>query len=104
METITTSENSLCNNNGMKVPGIASLDELIAHLRDTFSSENVNIEYVQALMSSYKSNISDWQKFAKFDENSYTKNLVDEGNGKYNLMLVCWGGGHGSPIHGETNN
>lgn len=29
----------------------------------------------------------------------YTRNLVDAGNGKYNLMIVCWGEGHGSAIH-----
>lgn len=25
----------------------------------------------------------------------YTRNLVDEGNGKFNLMILCWGEGHG---------
>lgn len=29
----------------------------------------------------------------------YTRNLVDAGNGKFNLMIVCWGEGHGSAIH-----
>lgn len=33
----------------------------------------------------------------------YTRNLVDEGNGKYNLMLLCWGEGHGSAIHDHAN-
>jgi cysteine dioxygenase len=29
----------------------------------------------------------------------YTRNLVDEGNGKFNLLILCWGEGHGSAIH-----
>ena len=33
----------------------------------------------------------------------YTRNLVDEGNGKYNLMILCWGEGHGSSIHDHAN-
>lgn len=33
----------------------------------------------------------------------YTRNLVNEGNGKYNLMALCWGEGHGSAIHDHAN-
>ena len=29
--------------------------------------------------------------------------MIDEGNGKYNLMLLCWGGGHGSAIHDHAD-
>lgn len=82
---------------------ISSLDELIAHLRDIFASPEVDIDLVQAVLRSYKSNPADWKKFAKFDEYRYTRNLVDEGNGKYNLMLLCWGEGHGSPIHDHAD-
>lgn len=35
----------------------------------------------------------DWQKFAIFDPAKYTRNLVDDGNGKFNLMVLCWGEG-----------
>uniref|UniRef100_A0A3P8VF16 Cysteine dioxygenase n=1 Tax=Cynoglossus semilaevis TaxID=244447 RepID=A0A3P8VF16_CYNSE len=38
-----------------------------------------------------------------FLTNSYTRNLVDAGNGKFNLMILCWGEGHGSSIHDHTN-
>ena len=34
---------------------------------------------------------------------SYTRNLVDEGNGKFNLMLLCWGEGHGSAVHDHAD-
>lgn len=33
----------------------------------------------------------------------YTRNLVDAGNGKFNLMVLCWGEGHGSSIHDHAN-
>ncbi|XP_009708724.1 PREDICTED: cysteine dioxygenase type 1 [Cariama cristata] len=33
----------------------------------------------------------------------YTRNLVDNGNGKFNLMILCWGEGHGSSIHDHTD-
>lgn len=33
----------------------------------------------------------------------YTRNLVDAGNGKFNLMIICWGEGHGSAIHDHAD-
>ena len=44
-----------------------SLDELIAELHKVFAHDKVNVEYVKALMTSYKSKRSDWKKYAKFD-------------------------------------
>jgi len=79
------------------------LDELITELREIFSHDRVNIEYVQALLESYKSNPKDWKRFAKFDLHRYTRNLIDEGNGKFNLMMLCWGESHGSAIHDHAN-
>lgn len=35
--------------------------------------------------------------------NRYTRNLVDAGNGKFNLMIICWGEGHGSAIHDHAD-
>lgn len=34
---------------------------------------------------------------------SYTRNLVDEGNGKFNLLILCWGEGHSSAIHDHAD-
>jgi cysteine dioxygenase len=28
---------------------------------------------------------------------------VDDGNGKFNLMILCWGEGHGSPVHDHAD-
>ncbi|KAL1474977.1 hypothetical protein MTO96_003594, partial [Rhipicephalus appendiculatus] len=33
----------------------------------------------------------------------YTRNLVDEGNGKFNLMILCWSEGQGSSIHDHAD-
>lgn len=46
---------------------IMSLKELILKLYEVFSNDQINIDYVQELMSSYKSNPLDWKKYAKFD-------------------------------------
>ena len=54
-------------------------------------------------MTSYESDPSDWKLYSKFDPHRYTRNLVDEGNGKYNLIVLCWGEGQGSPVHDHAN-
>ena len=33
----------------------------------------------------------------------YTRTIVDKGNGRYNLLILCWGPGQGSPIHDHSN-
>ncbi|XP_062310334.1 cysteine dioxygenase type 1 [Osmerus eperlanus] len=80
-----------------------TLDDLIKVLHQIFESDNVNVEEVQNIMEAYDSNPQDWMKFAKSDQFRYTRNLVDEGNSKFNLMILCWGEGHGSSIHDHTD-
>nr|AFK10796.1 cysteine dioxygenase [Callorhinchus milii] len=80
-----------------------TLAELIGHLHRIFDSDKIDVEEVKTLLQSYQSNPSEWRKYAKFDKFRYTRNLVDEGNGKFNLMILCWGEGHGSAIHDHTN-
>ena len=46
----------------------------------------MNIEEVDELLKAYKSDPKDWKKYAKFDRYKYTRNLVHEGNGKFNLV------------------
>ncbi|XP_064645005.1 cysteine dioxygenase 1-like isoform X1 [Lineus longissimus] len=82
---------------------VETLDELIKQLRDIFEHDKVNVDYVKALMATYKSNPREWKKYAKCDPHRYTRNLVDEGNGKFNLMLLCWGEGQMSSIHSHAN-
>lgn len=86
-----------------QLPQVATLDDLIQELHKVFDSDEVNVEYVHNLLASYKSNPLEWKKFAKFDRYKYTRNLVDEGNGKFNLMLLCWGPSHTSTIHDHAD-
>ncbi|RZF42066.1 hypothetical protein LSTR_LSTR006659 [Laodelphax striatellus] len=86
-----------------KPPICTTLKDLVQELHAVFSEDNVNVEYIHELMSSYKSNPLEWRRFAKFDRYRYTRNLVDEGNGKFNLMILCWGEGHASAIHDHAN-
>ncbi|XP_062534805.1 cysteine dioxygenase 1-like [Armigeres subalbatus] len=71
-------------------------------LHEAFASDRVNIEVVNHLLLSYQSNPSEWRKFA-FDRFRYTRNLVDAGNGKFNLMILCWNEGHASAIHDHAD-
>uniref|UniRef100_A0AAR2LU72 Cysteine dioxygenase n=1 Tax=Pygocentrus nattereri TaxID=42514 RepID=A0AAR2LU72_PYGNA len=80
-----------------------TLDDLIKVLHKIFESDTINIEEVQNIVEAYESKPQEWMKFAKFDQYRYTRNLVDEGNGKFNLMILCWGEGHGSSIHDHTD-
>ncbi|XP_054166008.1 cysteine dioxygenase 1-like [Oppia nitens] len=86
------------------LPTINSITELIAILRQLFDQNKyIDVNYVQKILLSYKSNVNDWIKFAYFDEQKYTRNLVDKGNGRYNLMLLCWSEGQGSVIHDHSD-
>lgn len=84
-------------------PVVENLNHLIRALHEEFSKEYVNVEMVNHLMLAYKSNPKEWQKFAKFDRYKYTRNLVDSGNGKFNLMILCWGEGQCSTIHDHSD-
>lgn len=50
-------------------------------------SADVDPEDLQTLMRDYVSNVSEWKLYALSDfSRSYTRNLVDRGNGKSNLV------------------
>lgn len=85
------------------LPKVNSLDELIGLLHEAFRTVDVNMYLVNHLMLTYKSNPSDWQKFAKWNRSKYTRNLVDKGNGKFNLLILCWPQDHGSAIHDHAD-
>ncbi|KAK6644836.1 hypothetical protein RUM43_001109 [Polyplax serrata] len=81
----------------------SSLQDLIAKLYEEFDKDVVDVDYICDLMTSYKSVPNEWKKYAKFDRYRYTRNLVDSGNGKFNIMVLCWGEGHGSAIHDHAD-
>lgn len=51
------------------------------------NSEEIDVQAIQKLMERYNSRETEWQKYAFADlSRGYTRNLVDEGNGKSNLV------------------
>lgn len=90
------------------LPQPGSLDELVAEIRARLQDKGLTdisegeVAELQALMGRYVSRESDWLRYALYDEHRYTRNLVDEGNGKYNLILMAWGPNHRSPIHDHS--
>ena len=80
-----------------------SWDEMIGELHRVFAVEEVNVEEVKDILFAYKSNPADWKKYAYFDPGKYTRNLVDEGNGRFNLMMLCWAEGQASSIHDHAD-
>lgn len=74
------------------------MEDLVEAINEIFGSnkgiEDIDVDQVQSWMEAYQSNANDWEKYAFFDEYRYTRNLIDDGNGKFNLLLLCWGPGH----------
>lgn len=68
-------------------------DDLVVALKDALgpcsglTSDDVDVGHLSRLMGDYESDPREWSKFAMGDESrGYTRNLVDEGNGKSNLV------------------
>uniref|UniRef100_A0A915E526 cysteine dioxygenase n=1 Tax=Ditylenchus dipsaci TaxID=166011 RepID=A0A915E526_9BILA len=79
------------------------MEKLVLNIREIFEDDHINTEEVRRVLENYKSNPADWKKYAHFDPHKYTRNLVDIGNGKFNLLILCWGPGTGSSIHDHTD-
>ncbi|KAF1925548.1 cysteine dioxygenase type I [Didymella exigua CBS 183.55] len=68
------------------------------------NSDDVDEKELQKLMEDYVSDESEWEVYSMAQPNTaYTRNLVDKGNGKSNLLLLVWAPGRGSPIHDHAN-
>ncbi|KAJ3062090.1 hypothetical protein HDU98_001998 [Podochytrium sp. JEL0797] len=86
-------------------PAVKSLPDLVTYLHAQLDNkglhemERLEISQIQEAMESYVSNLEEWSQFRHFDVGRYTRNLVDGGNGKFNLMILCWPEGIASPIH-----
>lgn len=70
-----------------------AFDKLVQDMSDALGpssgldSDDVDPMDIQRLMEGYVSNSDDWHQFALSDSSrGYTRNLVDEGNGKSNLV------------------
>lgn len=85
-------------------------DKLVAELKSALgpssglTSEDVDVAHLTRLMKEYNTNDHGWERYALGDASrGYTRNLVDEGNGKSNLLVLVWSPGKGSPIHDHGN-
>lgn len=71
---------------------VNQFDKLVTALKDALgssglTSNDIDIAQLTQLMQEYRSNEDEWRSFALVDRNSgYTRNLVDQGNGKSNLV------------------
>ncbi|KAL7950074.1 RmlC-like cupin domain-containing protein [Trichoderma barbatum] len=85
-------------------------EELVVALKDALgpssglTSDDVDVGFLMDLMRDYDGSDMQWSKYAFGDASrGYTRNLVDEGNGKSNLLVLVWSPGKGSPIHDHGN-
>ncbi|KAI9495636.1 RmlC-like cupin domain-containing protein [Zychaea mexicana] len=98
------------NNNNKKEPHLVTLDQLVKNIHRALGpdggldSEHIDANEIMRLMEEYSSNATDWEKYTLFDHSrAYTRNLIDDGNGKFNLMILAWSKGQQSPIHNHSN-
>lgn len=126
MHSVAVSEGFRC-----QADAANQFDELVLALKEALgpssglTSDDVDVEHLTRLMQQYNCKENSWVRYAMGDESrGYTRNLVDEGNGKSNLVsrsrdqlhaarpeyLTCkgqlvlvWSPGKGSPIHDHGN-
>ncbi|KAK5257680.1 Cysteine dioxygenase, partial [Exophiala xenobiotica] len=121
-QTVTASEPHMLRHNGPEAyppqhhEKYRSLDladgfhQLVRALSDVLGvssgidSDDVDENDLIHLMEQYSSQESQWCQYAFADPSrNYTRNLVDEGNGKSNLLLLVWNPGKASPIHDHAD-
>lgn len=73
----------------------ARFDELVKALKvalgpcSGLTSDDVDVAYLTRLMEEYNADGKGWDRYAMADKTrGYTRNLVDEGNGKSNLVCL----------------
>jgi hypothetical protein len=91
-------------------PNLKADDNRFLSLRDEINrilgpssgidSSDVSVDEIMDAMKQYISSEKDWNSFALSDPSrNYTRNFVDHGNGKANLLLLVWNPGKGSLPH-----
>lgn len=94
-------------NNDLKLDN--NFGKLIDDLRDILGtkgllSDDVDINEIRHVMEEYKSDETEWGKFALCDATKgYTRNGVVNINGNANLLVLVWSPGKGSAIHDHAN-
>ncbi|PSR77993.1 RmlC-like cupin domain-containing protein [Coniella lustricola] len=89
---------------------LEQFDDLVVALKDALGpssgldSSDVDVNALTRHMRTYDAREKGWVPYAMADPDlAYTRNLVDEGNGKSNLLVLVWTPGKGSPIHDHGN-
>ena len=56
---------------------------------------------VARILGEYAERHDDWKRYAMFDADCYTRNLVER-NEHYEMLVLCWNVGQKSPIHNHA--
>ncbi|TKA68589.1 hypothetical protein B0A55_08384, partial [Friedmanniomyces simplex] len=95
---------------GSPEPPLDSFHALVNSINDILGpcngidSAGVDVEELKSVMRAFEGPDEEWQKYAFADYGrAYTRNLVDRGNGKSNLLILVWTPGKASPIHDHAN-
>ena len=79
------------------------LNEMITEIRQKTANGDVDVDELMKLVDKYEFDEEELRPYIGFSPNKYTRNLIDTGNGKYNLILLCWNMGTKSSIHDHSN-
>ncbi|OMJ12428.1 Cysteine dioxygenase type 1 [Smittium culicis] len=88
---------------------IKTLNGLISNIHSILGNDHglnddpLKLKMVREAMESYSSNVNDWTKYANYSGGKYTRNLVNSGNGKFNLLILVWSPNTESPIHDHSS-
>lgn len=93
MAAVQTSVAPAAQQNPFTMPEMNAFEQLVQDLSDCLGptsgldSDDVEPMDIVKIMDGYTSRKSEWAEFALADASrAYTRNLVDEGNGKSNLV------------------
>ena len=80
----------------MKSPIETLVEDLVLHFR-----EDAHGSRAASLLARYAREQTDWHRFARFDPEIYTRNLVAR-NAAFEMLVLCWSPGQESPIHDHS--
>ncbi|TNN10305.1 Cysteine dioxygenase [Schistosoma japonicum] len=104
MSMYTHSLNVIHQSNNELIPlkTVSTLNDLIKTIRIIFNQEEINVNEIHKILNDFECDFTEWQKYIYFNKTHYTRNLIDEGNGRYNLFLLCWSEDQGTRIHDHS--
>lgn len=93
MTTVFPSTYAHAGRKNVPVSSHDRFDQLVLALKEALgpssglTSDDVDVDFLTRLMEDYDSSDNEWGRYAFGDSSrGYTRNLVDEGNGKSNLV------------------